>query len=203
MARQAHKIAKTRGDPRAEVDAETWRKNGQDEATEMPGLSLREATQEHYLPIRGYWHVIIGNVQQAFYDFLNSGEQNESIRQTKWRLAGEVSRLADGVVIAALEVGHDPDRYLRRAFAAVWAFAVVVAVNQIGVATALVNSLFMAVVGAFALALGLAFGLGGRDTAADIVRNWDRKARTNRDKLKTAAVVAAERAKQETQKKGV
>ena len=97
MARQAHKIAKTRGDPRAEVDAETWRKNGQDEATEMPGLSLREATQEHYLPIRGYWHVIIGNVQQAFYDFLNSGEQNESIRQTKWRLAGEVSRLADGI----------------------------------------------------------------------------------------------------------
>src|SRR3954462_11529975 len=30
------------------------------------------------------------------------------------------ARLADGVVIAALETGHDPDRYLRRAFAAVW-----------------------------------------------------------------------------------
>ena len=30
------------------------------------------------------------------------------------------ARLADGVVIAALEAGHDPDRYLRRAFAAVW-----------------------------------------------------------------------------------
>lgn len=30
------------------------------------------------------------------------------------------ARLADGVVIAALEMGLDPDRYLRRAFAAVW-----------------------------------------------------------------------------------
>jgi 2-hydroxychromene-2-carboxylate isomerase len=30
------------------------------------------------------------------------------------------ARLADGVVIAAIEAGLDPDRYLRRAFAAVW-----------------------------------------------------------------------------------
>src|SRR4051812_50145822 len=29
-------------------------------------------------------------------------------------------RLADGVVIAAIETGHDPDPFLRRAFAAVW-----------------------------------------------------------------------------------
>jgi 2-hydroxychromene-2-carboxylate isomerase len=29
-------------------------------------------------------------------------------------------RLADGVVIAAIEAGHDPDPFLRRAFAAVW-----------------------------------------------------------------------------------
>src|SRR3954468_3394666 len=30
------------------------------------------------------------------------------------------ARLADGVVIAAIKAGHDPDPYLRRAFAAVW-----------------------------------------------------------------------------------
>jgi 2-hydroxychromene-2-carboxylate isomerase len=29
-------------------------------------------------------------------------------------------RLADGVVLAAIEAGHDPDGFLRRAFAAVW-----------------------------------------------------------------------------------
>lgn len=53
----------------------------------------------------------------------------------------------------------------------VWAFALLVAINQIGVASALVDILFMAVVGAVALALGLSFGLGGRDTAGAIVRN--------------------------------
>jgi 2-hydroxychromene-2-carboxylate isomerase len=30
------------------------------------------------------------------------------------------ARLADGVVIAAVEAGYDPDAFLRRAFAAVW-----------------------------------------------------------------------------------
>src|SRR5207253_2294214 len=55
---------------------------------------------------------------------------------------------------------------------AVWSFAIVVAVNQIGIATTLVNTLFMGVVGAAAVALGLAFGLGGRETAAEIVRGW-------------------------------
>jgi hypothetical protein len=66
----------------------------------------------------------------------------------------------------------NPDLLASIARVAVWAFAIVVAVNQIGIATALVNTLFMATVGALALALGLAFGLGGRDTAAQIVRNW-------------------------------
>lgn len=55
---------------------------------------------------------------------------------------------------------------------AVMAFGVLVALNQIGVATSLINTLFTAVVGAFALAIGLAFGLGGRDTAARIVGRW-------------------------------
>ena len=30
------------------------------------------------------------------------------------------ARLADGLVIAAIEAGHDPDPFLRRAFAGVW-----------------------------------------------------------------------------------
>ena len=55
---------------------------------------------------------------------------------------------------------------------AVWAFAIVIAINQIGVATTLVNTLFMGTIGALALAFGLAFGLGGRDAAARLVDGW-------------------------------
>ena len=42
---------------------------------------------------------------------------NFHLQPTNWPFN---ARLADGVVIAALEAGHDPDPYLRRAFAAVW-----------------------------------------------------------------------------------
>ena len=103
--------------------------------------------------------------------------------------ANAVSRLVRG---ATAEAGLDNPEFLAKlATIALWAFAVVVAVNQIGVATTLVNTLFMAVVGALALALGLAFGLGGRDTAAEIVRNWDRRARSSRGKLSAVAAGAA------------
>jgi hypothetical protein len=79
---------------------------------------------------------------------------------------------------------------------AVWAFAVVIAVNQIGVAATLVNTLFMAVVGAVALALGLAFGLGGRETAAQIVHGWYAGGQQAAPKM-TQAAEAAQRQAQE------
>jgi small-conductance mechanosensitive channel len=77
---------------------------------------------------------------------------------------------------------------------AVWAFALIVALNQIGVAATLVNSLFMAIVGAAALAFGLAFGLGGRDTAAQIIRSWYERGRTDGTRIEQAAKSAAVRA---------
>ena len=55
---------------------------------------------------------------------------------------------------------------------AVWAFAIVVAINQLGIATNLINTLFTGFAGALAVALGLAFGLGGRDLASRTLENW-------------------------------
>jgi len=79
-----------------------------------------------------------------------------------------------------------PNLLAKVASGLVWAFAIVVAVNQIGIATALVNTLFMAVVGAVALVLGLAFDLGGRETASEIVRNWYARGQQNQDTLSRA-----------------
>jgi hypothetical protein len=84
--------------------------------------------------------------------------------------ANALARLVRG---ATAEAGlGNPDLLATIARVGVWAFAIVVALNQIGIATTLVDTLFMAIVGCVALALGLAFGLGGRETAAMIVRNW-------------------------------
>jgi hypothetical protein len=81
----------------------------------------------------------------------------------------------------------NPDLLATIARVMVWGFGIVVAVNQIGVAQELVNTLFMAFVGALALAAGLAFGLGGRETAAQIVQNWYQQGRAARPKLERAA----------------
>jgi hypothetical protein len=99
--------------------------------------------------------------------------------------ANALSNLVRG---ATAQAGFDnPDVLANIARIAVWAFGIVLAVNQIGVAQELVNTLFMAFVGALALAAGLAFGLGGRETAAHIVDNWYRRGRENQPKLERAA----------------
>jgi len=49
-------------------------------------------------------------------------------------------------------------------------FGVMAALYQVGIASDLINTLFLGIVAATALALGLAFGLGGREVAADITR---------------------------------
>lgn len=58
-----------------------------------------------------------------------------------------------------------PNLYANVARYAILGFAVIVALEQLKIAPQIMNILFTAVVGAAALAFGLAFGLGGRDTA--------------------------------------
>ena len=81
----------------------------------------------------------------------------------------------------------NPDLLASIARVAVWGFGIVVAVNQIGVAQELVNTLFMGFIGALALAAGLAFGLGGRETAAQIVQGWYRRGHEARPRMERAA----------------
>ena len=52
------------------------------------------------------------------------------------------------------------------------AFAVALALRQIGVATSIVNLAFGLLLGSIAVAIALAFGLGSRDIAAEQVREW-------------------------------
>ena len=49
---------------------------------------------------------------------------------------------------------------------AIWIFAILTAVMQLGIAVSFINTLFTGIVIAVALALGLSFGLGGQDAAA-------------------------------------
>ena len=107
--------------------------------------------------------------------------------------------LASVVRGSTAEAGfNNPDMLAKVAKVAVWAFAIVVAVNQLGIAQTLINTLFMAVVGAAALALGLAFGLGGRETAGEVVRNWYRRGQEAAPRIRQAAGSAADMASDAT-----
>ncbi len=64
--------------------------------------------------------------------------------------------------------------------------AVVAALGQIGVATTVINTLWIGTIAALALALGLAFGLGGRDTAAKILDNAYNKTQENMPRVQDA-----------------
>jgi hypothetical protein len=67
---------------------------------------------------------------------------------------------------------------------AVIAFSIIAAFNQIGIAQTVVNTLLFGLIGSIALALGLAFGLGGREVAAQITRSWYDRGQVLADKIK-------------------
>jgi hypothetical protein len=76
----------------------------------------------------------------------------------------------------------------------VWAFAIVVAVNQLGIAAVLINTILIGVVGALALATGLAFGFGGQERAQQVLERMSRKVEQSGPQLAQAANNARQQA---------
>ena len=77
---------------------------------------------------------------------------------------------------------------------AIWGFTIIVAVNQLGIATTLINTLLIGVVGAVSIAFGLAFGLGGRDRAAQWLNSMSRNMQQAGPRLERAATAAQHQA---------
>jgi hypothetical protein len=63
--------------------------------------------------------------------------------------------------------------------------AVFMALQELGVATEIVTTAFAILFGAIALALSLAFGLGNRELAGEVTRNWYRRYREERETIES------------------
>jgi hypothetical protein len=85
-----------------------------------------------------------------------------------------IAKFVSGVVRGSTsQMGFtNPDLLASVAYYAIVVFAVLAAIDQLGIAETVVNTLFIGLVAMVVLAAGLAFGLGGQQTAAQITAGW-------------------------------
>ncbi len=108
-----------------------------------------------------------------------------------------LGKLLGGIVHGAVSEARLGNAGLlsRLTYGAVMAFAIIAALNELNVAPVVVNTLYIGLVAALALALGLAFGLGGRDTAARLTEQWTGQLESSAKKLQAAGLPSAAVAK--------
>ena len=73
--------------------------------------------------------------------------------------------------VSEMGIGN-PDLLAKLTQYVIIGFAVIAAIDQLGIAATVVNTLLIGLIGSVALAVGLAFGLGGREVAGEIARSW-------------------------------
>lgn len=91
-------------------------------------------------------------------------------------LAAILADVSQKVIVGSAKAAHIPAAHLAGGIAkwAIWIFALLVALSQLGIAPAFAQTLFTGLVAMLALAGGLAFGLGGKDAAASYLERLRR-----------------------------
>lgn len=92
-----------------------------------------------------------------------------------------VGEFVRGVITASAGSVEGVPTFAKLAKAVVVLMAVFMAISQMGVAAEIVDAAFVLIVGAVALATGLAFGLGNRELAGEITRRWYEAGRRRRN----------------------
>src|SRR5690349_13930183 len=85
-----------------------------------------------------------------------------------------------GLIAASAGAVHGGRALARLGRGGVIVLAIFMALQQLGIATDIVTTAFAILFGAIAFALALAFGLGNRDLAAEITREWYQRYRRER-----------------------
>src|SRR5215813_13562632 len=86
-----------------------------------------------------------------------------------------------GLIAASAGAVHGGRALARLGRGGVIVLAIFMALQQLGIATDIVTTAFAILFGAIAFALALAFGLGNRDLAAQITREWYERYRRERE----------------------
>ncbi len=86
-------------------------------------------------------------------------------------IGGVLGDVVERVVVTAARTAEIRSAHFAGTIAkwAIWVFAILVALSQLGIAAAFSQTLFTGIVIALSLALGLSFGLGGQEAAARFI----------------------------------
>ena len=92
-----------------------------------------------------------------------------------------LGQFVGGLIGASAGALHGGRALARVGSGGVILLAVFMALQELGIATEIVTTAFAILFGAIALALALAFGLGSRDLAGEIMREWYERYKQERD----------------------
>jgi mechanosensitive ion channel-like protein len=92
-----------------------------------------------------------------------------------------LGQFVGGLIGASAGALHGGRALARVGSGGVILLAVFMALQELGIATDIVTTAFAILFGAIALAIALAFGLGGRDLAGELMREWYTRYRRERD----------------------
>jgi len=140
--------------------------------------------------LTGFMNLVLGylpNVLAALLIFIVAGA-----------VAGAVGGLAHRMM------GDTPTGRIVRAGAPalIMAIAVFMILTQLGIAPVIVTTTYIALIGALAVAAALAFGLGGREAAANLVNSGYRKAQEQSGQVREDVRTGQHRIQQETSAAG-
>ena len=115
-----------------------------------------------------------------------------------------LGRFVGGLILASAGALHGGTALARVGRGGVILLAVFMALQQLNVATEIVTTAFAILFGAVALALALAFGLGNRELAGEVTREWYTRYRAERDAIErdVQEAEAAEDAEADAEQRG-
>ncbi|MBC7894288.1 MAG: mechanosensitive ion channel [Cytophagaceae bacterium] len=158
-----------------------------------------ERTGSHFNPTRVvgkllFWFVMFGVIMLAA-----NALGMESLAEVFAELVGYIPSLMSAIVIliVGIVLGRFTGGLIMASAGAVqggptlarvgrWGvvvLAVFMALQELGIATDIVTTAFAILFGAIALAMALAFGLGNRDLAGEVTREWYGRYRAERDAI--------------------
>jgi hypothetical protein len=108
-----------------------------------------------------------------------------------------LGEFVDGLLMASAGSIPGGPTLARVGRAGVIILAIFMALQELGIATEIVTTAFAIIFGALALAFALAFGLGNRELAAEITRDWYERLRAERDAIAWENTKRAARESQE------